>query len=259
MCHLLTEQYFHEHEALFARLVRRSISLWSYLVRRSGFSNRPLGPPDWIQTPHSTEWALQEPFRSSYNSAIRRVGEDYRIPWRVQTLIWGASVAIHRPGDFVELGTGRGFSMIAVAESVKSFHGLQKKIWCYDTFLKPDVTGLGQAKFSNVYASDVGAVEESFRDLHCVHFVVGDVRETLIENVPEEISLLHVDLNDPSTESWAIRVLWRRVVVGGIVILDDFANRGMEETNRIVRRTFHDLGCEVLSLPSGQGLVIRSA
>lgn len=255
---LLTERYFRDHETVLARTCRRSISLLSYLVRRLGFSHRPLGPPDWIQTPHSTEWAFQEPFRSSYDSAIRRVGEDYRIPWRVQTLVWGASIAVRLPGDFVELGTGRGFSMIAVADSIKTVQGEGKTIWCYDTFVKPSESGLGRGEFENVYASSVEAVEKSFHALRGIHFVVGDVRETLLENVPEEISFLHVDLNDPSTESWAIKLLWRRVVVGGLIILDDFANRGMDETNRVIRQTFHELDSEVLSLPSGQGLVIKS-
>jgi len=161
-------------------------------------------------------------------------------------LYGGASVAIHLPGDFVELGTGRGFSMIAVGESVKISSDRRKVIWCFDVFSKPESSGLGIRKFGDTYATDLQTVRQSFRTLHGVRFIEGDVRETLLCEGPDEISLLHVDLNDPSTESWAIRLLWSKIVTGGIIVLDDYANRGMEETNQIMNHTLHDLGCEII-------------
>jgi len=254
---LLSEKYFDNHESILARRVRQFHSLISYLLRRARLSKRPLGPPDWVTTPHDKSWALREPFRSAYNTAVCNVGEDYRIPWRIQTLIWAASIAINLRGDFVELGTGRGFSMIAVRESVKVGFGKHKVIYCFDVFQKPDASGLGESRFASKYVNDVQTVRDAFGTVDEVRFIEGDVRETLLCEGPEEISLLHIDLNDPSTESWALRLLWAKVVPGAVIVLDDFANRGMEETNRIMYRTLQDLGCEVLSLPSGQGLAVK--
>ena len=69
--------------------------------------------------------------------------------------------------------------------------------------------------------------------------------------------LLHVDLNDAHAEGLAIRYLYERVVSGGIIVLDDYANLGLEDQYAECNEVFKELGRPILTTPSGQGIVVK--
>jgi len=250
-------RYFQHHEFSSTRFFRRLRNLFRFVVRRVLKSKRPLGPPDWISTPHATDWSRSPAFSDAYQRAVDAVGADYRIPWRIQTLTWAAAQTSQLSGAIVELGTGRGFSMAAVRR-FSELRGLQPRdIYCFDVFEDFSSSGKGMSRHSFAYASRLEEAAYTFRFWDDVHLICGDVYDTLLENAPESISLLHVDLNDAQAEAWALQSIWPRISTGGIVVLDDFANLGMESTRIRLSNLSHEIGFEILSLPSGQGLVIR--
>jgi hypothetical protein len=82
-------------------------------------------------------------FLSAYNKGITFVGSDLNIPLRVHQAIWSAVYASEIDGDFMELGTGKGFTFAAVMEYISNFHPqIKKQVFLIDTFLpnKPDET-----------------------------------------------------------------------------------------------------------------------
>lgn len=250
--------YFRNFETRLGRGFRRGLFAASLMLRRIIRSNRPVAPPDWIHTPHSIEWARDPDFAAAYRCSVQSVGEDFRIPWRIQTLTWAVSQTNWLQGEIVELGTGRGFSMAAVRAYMESRGMRGRGIWCFDAFLPHSVSELGDERHSFAYAREFGLVSSVFNQWPDVRLVKGDVRDTLDTHCPEKISLLHIDLNDPEVESWALRTLWDRLERGAIVVLDDFANLGMEQSERAMNEVSRDLGFSLLSLPSGQGLFIRT-
>jgi len=68
---------------------------------------------------------------------------------------------------------------------------------------------------------------------------------------------LHIDLNDSSTEIEALSFLYDRVSEGGIILLDDYANRGEEKAYKDFTLYFSNKKLNILTVPSGQGIVIK--
>ena len=214
------------------------------------------GPPDWVLTPHNKSWALAPDFQAGYSRAVRAIGLDYRIPWRVHQAIWAANHCLTIPGDFVELGTGQGFVMQSVLGSLKEWAKCDKTLYLYDTFQKFAVSGKGKAIHDAYYAKDLDSVKRNFAEDEAVEFVQGDVAET-IKGWTDPIAFLHVDLNDAKTELIALSHLFDYISVGGIILLDDFGNLGEEKAFDTQTVFFNSRGHKVLSTPSGQGIVIK--
>ena len=214
-------------------------------------------PPDWIRTPHNTSFMSEESFIKGYRTAIELVGSDYNIPWRVHQAQWAAHSCMHVEGDFVELGTGRGFVMLSVLGSFSNWESLNKKIYLFDVFSKFADSGLGKAVHDHYYAENYALVADRFKHWKNVNLVEGDIRETLPDNCPTRISFLHIDLNDSSTEIEALSFLYDRVSEGGIILLDDYANRGEEKAYKDFTLYFSNKNLNILTVPSGQGIVIK--
>jgi hypothetical protein len=53
-------------------------------------------------------------------------------------------------------------------------------------------------------------------------------------------------------------MLWDRLVPGGIVLLDDFGSPEFIDSNKAMRELSLELRFEILGLPTGQGLIIKS-
>jgi hypothetical protein len=212
--------------------------------------------PDWVETPHNKSFILEPDFKLGYNLACKNIGEDYRIPWRVHQAIWAANHCLKIEGDFVELGTGKGFVMQSVLGSISNWNDTFKKLWLYDTFKKYSVTGKGKAIHDYYYTSNVDSVKENFSNWKNIKFVEGDILETIKDNKPEKISFLHVDLNDGNCEIQILKEILPLVSSGGIVLLDDYANKGEEEAYKIHNNFFSSRSLKILTTPSGQGVVI---
>ena len=148
-------------------------------------------------------------------------------------------------GDFVEAGVWRGGSSIIA----KMMLGSSRDFYLFDTF-----SGMTEPSSNDkrVGSSDYEAVlrkwEESTKDGvsswdyasleevknnfakfkvldSSIRFIKGDVRRTLLEqSLPAEISILRLDTDFYDSTLIELQVLWPRLVVGGILILDDYGH-----------------------------------
>ena len=73
----------------------------------------------------------------------------------------------------------------------------------------------------------------------------------------EESSFLHIDMNCVYPEAEALKYFWDKLVKGGMVIFDDYGWAVYYE-----QKQAHDLfaeskGVKIVTLPTGQGLLIK--
>lgn len=166
-------------------------------------------------------------------------------------------------GDFVECGVWRGGSVMAMAAELQSQGVSNRRIWLYDTFAgmtaptNEDIeAGTGAMADSmlattsiddgnNVWCvAGLADVEENLRTMGYPFdnytFVEGDVALTLRKSVPEKISLLRLDTDWYESTKVELEVLYPRLSVGGVLILDDYGH--WQGARKAVDEYFEQLG-----------------
>lgn len=167
------------------------------------------------------------------------------------------------PGDFVECGVWRGGSVMAMAGELQRLGVDDRRIWLYDTFegmtapTEADVeavTGISATTMlqgtpvgdgNNVWCvagrSDVEAnVRSTGYPADSLVFVEGDVAQTLQQQVPDRISLLRLDTDWYESTRVGLEVLYPRLSIGGVCILDDYGH--WQGARRAVDEYFEALG-----------------
>ena len=64
-------------------------------------------------------------------------------------------------------------------------------------------------------------------------------------------------MNCVQPEVAAMEYFWPKLVAGGVVILDDYGFSGHEAQKRAADQFAASVGARILSLPTGQGLLIK--
>lgn len=143
-------------------------------------------------------------------------------------------------GDIVECGVWRGGSIMAAARTLLGRGDTTRHLWLYDTFAGMPEPGDKDVSHRNEPALDQyraldrwcyasldevrAAVLSTGYDPARVHFIVGEVEETLPETLPEQISLLRLDTDWYSSTLHELEHLYPRLVRGGILLLDDYGH-----------------------------------
>ena len=191
---------------------------------------------------------------------LTRPGENALL-WRMHTLVWAARSAARLPGDMVECGAFKGFSAGVVMACLEG--SIEDKVfYLYDSF-----EGLSETYSSewergisptDMYSEEglYESVKARFSGFANVRVIKGVVPEVLLEESPDIICFLHVDLN-AAAEIGALELLFDRVVPGGFVVLDDFGQRRLSDLHAAEAEWMKQRGYDVLELPTGQGLVIK--
>ncbi|MGI8863614.1 MAG: class I SAM-dependent methyltransferase [Solirubrobacteraceae bacterium] len=216
----------------------------------------PFYAEDGLWTHHGHSFVDDDRFQRAYERAVSAGGFDYRIRWRVHTLLWAASTAASVDGAFVECGTGRGFMASAVCE----YLGWEDRpFYLFDTFdgTTLDTTDARAAGVSPYYATSVDEVRENFARWPGTRLVVGKLPASL-SRAPDQVAFLHVDLNHPSPEQMVVRHFWPRMAEGAVLVFDDYGFGGYESSRRAADEVSDELGFSILASPTGQGIVVKT-
>ena len=181
------------------------------------------------------------------------------------------------PGDFVEAGVWRGGSTIVAKKMLSG-----RKFFLFDTYegmTEPSKFDFrvgssdaestkskwleNQKQGHNTWVfAPIGEVKENFARYGLLDeslvFVQGDVATTLLgEDVPFEISLLRLDTDFYESTLVELEILWPRLVVGGILILDDYGH--WDGARRAVDEYFSKANLKPLMIPisGGGGRIIQ--
>ena len=102
-------------------------------------------------------------------------------------------------------------------------------------------------------------VSDSFKNYKNIKVIKGYVPDVLNTQPLDKISYLSIDMNNAKAEIGAINFLWSKLSRGGVVVLDDYA---YGEDFRDQKDAWDDFAHEndftILSLPTGQGLIIKT-
>lgn len=170
-------------------------------------------------------------------AAFEQDGLPFDPVWRLHTLLWAASNA--RTGTFVECGVNKGAMSAGI---LAVYHQKISKFYLCDCWDFDDYTGTfeGVQKTFAPYGSKV-------------ELVYGRMPAASTRINTYSISFLHMDMNDGAVEVETLRRLWPQLVDGCIIVLDDYAFPGFVECEKPWRISGHN----ILSLPTGQGLIIK--
>ncbi len=234
-------------------------------VRRFGL--RMLWPSlsyqqDGLATEHNADFCWDTRFARAY--ALGRETGSWRgreIQWRAYVACWAAEHACRLPGDMVECGVYRGGLSRTVMEYV-GFENLPKTFFLLDTFrgipeekILPEEQRLGRGmeRYEECYQD----VVRIFARYPNVIIVRGPVPNTLPQVPAERICYLSLDMNSAAAEVAALGFFWEKLVPGAVVLLDDYGFRDYAPQKRAMDAFAADRGMPILSLPTGQGLIIK--
>jgi len=150
-------------------------------------------------------------------------------------------------GDFVECGVWRGGSVMAMALQLNRLGVTDRRIWLYDTFAgmtEPTAADVaadtGEQAAAMMTRTEVGDgnnvwahatrqdVELNLASTNYpgdnLIFVEGDVAQTLNAQAPESIAILRLDTDWYESTRMALEVLYPRLAIGGVCILDDYGH-----------------------------------
>ena len=71
------------------------------------------------------------------------------------------------------------------------------------------------------------------------------------------VAFLHIDMNCALPERVAFEFFWDRLSPGAVVLFDDYAYYGHNCQREAIDAAARARGTEVLSLPTGQGLIVK--
>ena len=215
---------------------------------------------DGFSTSHNVSFLKNSNFLKAYNRACKKVGHDAKIHFRIHQIFWAGEYSKRIKGDIVEVGTGTGFSMLALLSFLKNWNKGNKKLYLFDTFspYKVDEFGNLTSNKSKYYASSYEETRKNFQGFKRVHFVKGDVYKTLKKYKNLKIFLVHVDLNYAEAEVYSLKFFWKNISKGGIVILDDYAYAGRNRQFVYINKLAKKLNFSILTVPSGQGIIIKN-
>jgi O-methyltransferase len=148
------------------------------------------------------------------------------------------------PGDFVECGVWKGGSSMLIALVLRERQQNDRKVYMYDTFegmsepteADKDVRGdVARELLSKQNARDedsiwcLSSLDEVKRNMAStgfdnIHFIRGKVEDTLLNYLPQQISLLRLDTDWYESTKMEMEKLYPLLVNKGVLIIDDFGH-----------------------------------
>ena len=225
---------------------------------------------DGLQSIHNHDFMRDPAFVDAYSRGLKAcAGVDNLIHWRVHVAVWVAACAARLRGDFVECGVNKGFNSSAIMRYL-DWNSLNKTFYLLDTFNGIDVRFVldeekmaGKLEWNQKvldtggYERSVEAITQNFSEWQRVKIIPGAVPETLPQVDAKEVAFLHLDMNCAIPEQAAAEYFWPRMVPGGLMLFDDYGYVAYEPQKVALDQFAHACGVTVLSLPTGQGLVIK--
>lgn len=242
-------------------------------VRRAGFDLRRVRSADafydrdGLKSIHNHDFMNDPRFVRAYERGIKAAG-DHSWQWRVHIGLWAAENAARLNGDFVECGVNRGFLSSAIMEYL-DWNSTGKTFYLLDTFSGLDERFIREDSIVNkemnrshlangFYVSGAESVRRNFSEWKNVKIIEGSVPESLELVHSTRIAYLHIDMNSAEPEVAAFEYFWDRLVPNAFVLLDDYAYHGYDHQKKAMDEVATAKGHAIASLPTGQGLLIKT-
>ncbi|WP_051296313.1 TylF/MycF/NovP-related O-methyltransferase [Eisenibacter elegans] len=212
------------------------------MIRHFWKNKRP--PEAQPSTPASQQYA---DFSTQHWQLIRQV-QPYTMtsPERLHQLleaVWYLEKA-QIPGAMLECGVWKGGSMMAIAYALLH-QGALRPLYLCDTFCGMPSPLADEHRYDGIAATTLyqeGLQKEQGRWLAAsltevqanlaqtaypstlLHWVEGDILQTLPTQAPEQLALLRLDTDWYSSTKHALETLYPRLASGGVLIIDDYGH-----------------------------------
>jgi len=216
---------------------------------------------DGLASIHNCDFITDPLFKESYDLAWQNGSlDDTHVHWRAHVACWSADKVKNLVGDFVECGVAKGFLSRAIVNYV-DFNSLKKKFYLLDTY-----SGLVEEQITEEekrLGTKGGGYEESYEEVKRtfadfdVEVIRGQVPDTLNQVKADKVCYLSIDMNCVAPEIAAAEFFWEKITSGGIILLDDYGWPGHIEQKRGFDHFAEQRGVQVLSLPTGQGMIFK--
>lgn len=185
--------------------------------------------------------------------------------WRHYIVFWSASFAAKntRNGakNFVECGVCDGltsfFALSAASQNGGEWGGYLYDAWEAmrgDLLLESEKANQGEYSYLDV---DVTRANLASFGTH-LRFNKGYIPESFaVSENPESIVWMHIDLNSATPTIAALDYFWPRMASGGVILFDDYAWPGYEDTRNLILAWLKDKDGTLLPLPTGQALIFK--
>jgi O-methyltransferase len=224
----------------------------------------PLDPTyvaDGLMTANGSDFLQDELFRRSY-AAGKATGSWWTadIQWRAYVVCWAAMHGKAIEGDFVECGVHKGGYSRMLAEYIGLETLPHKKLYLFDTYTgipKRDLNTPSAKAFATVYGDSYQDVLQTFAGYSNAVVVQGVVPEVLREVDIKRVCYLSIDMNCVGPTVAAAEYFWPRMSCGAAIVLDDYNFRFFADQKAALDAWAATVGVQILSLPTGQGFLIK--
>lgn len=221
---------------------------------------------DGVASKNNYAFLDSQKFTVAQKAVEEACGFDYRVYGRQHQAIWAAETALKQfpRGTFVELGTARGYMMLTILSALNFSKDdiSELDIYCFDTFLPYSLDSKGKqkqdSKINFYYAESFEKTQLAFDSYPNVKLVKGYLPDTLKKVSLEQVSFLHIDLNNPKVEIECLELIWKFIPRGGLILIDDYAFRRYEETMLKFDNFAIKYNQTILTTAFGPGLMIKT-
>ncbi len=205
--------------------------------------------------------------RHGWEANPRRHGAIDDNRWIVHVALWAATHGAQLDGDFVECGVNTGMLSLAICNYL-DFARMTREFWLFDTFAgipshqmtDAERNGIGGWHNQHSYVECYEDVARSFAPYPNARLVRGEVPATLAQfPANRRVAYLSIDMNITYPEIAALEFFWPKLVPGAVVLLDDYAWITHRAQKHAMDAFATREGCPILSLPTGQGMLLKPA
>jgi len=190
-----------------------------------------------------------------------------QLTWRHYIVYWSSVFALKNTQsariNYVECGVCDGLTTYFALSAAKTLNKPFKAYlydawdsWKEDSLLKSDQSIARDYAFLNMEATKRNL---NLFGTDVITFNRGYIPDVFqVANNPETLIWLHIDLNSAKPTIHALKYFWDKLEDGGVVLFDDYAWSGHQETKKAVEDWSADRNGTLFHLPTGQALVIKN-
>lgn len=212
---------------------------------------------------------VKKSFEFSKNAAQVDLSNIDELLWRN----WIVSYAVRHAIEFSDVNHFN-FVECGVADGVSAFFALREMngnkksngkstMHLYDAWMVMRKEGLRESELSHVGRYAELSIEKTKRNLaefqDSTVYHQGYIPESFSKEPepPAQIVYLHIDLNSAGPTLDTLDFFFPRLVRGGVILFDDYAWEGYEDTKDTVDTYFNDKPGIMMKLPTGQAIYYR--
>ena len=246
--------------SVFKRVIKRTVNRFGYEIRRKAFSSSTSAYAEVRPYATYSPWNTDAAFRSAYKAVQSSTLVDVYRCYELWSLV---EQSAKLDGGLIEVGVWRGGTGALIAASAKAC-GITDPVYLCDTFF--GVVKAGPEDRSYEGGEHAETSRRIVEKLVYRRLKLDNVR--ILQGVfPEETAALiekpkfrfcHIDVDVYQSARDIVEFVWDKLVLGGIVVYDDYGFGGCEGVTKFVEEQRSMRDRVIVHNLNGHAVVIRT-